>query len=159
LRKQPVWIESKSVLFYAALASELDLSPLMVEALASGKVVCLPRYVPETRQYSAGQVLNPTNGLTRGNFGVLEPPTHTRSVPLKQLDFALVPGIAFDMDGRRLGRGKGYYDRLLAAVRGAKCGVAFDQQVVSEIPVEPHDILMNFTLTPTRWLVFGRSAA
>jgi 5-formyltetrahydrofolate cyclo-ligase len=63
------------------------------------------------------------------------------------------------MDGRRLGRGKGYYDRLLAAVRGAKCGVAFDQQVVSEIPVEPHDILMNFTLTPTRWLVFGQSAA
>ena len=73
-------------------------------------------------------------------------------MPLNRLDFVLVPGIAFDLQGRRLGRGKGYYDRLLAEVRGKTCGVAFDEQIVDEIPVEPHDIHVNCILTPTRWI-------
>src|SRR5688572_21363553 len=159
LRAQPIWGEAKSVLFYAPLALELDLSPLMTEALAGGKTVALPRFVAETDCYAAFQVSDPVRGLVRGNFGILEPLPQALSVPLNQLDLALVPGIAFDLGGRRLGRGKGFYDRLLSAVPGGKCGVSFDQQVVSEIPVESHDILMNFILTPTRWLLFSRSAA
>lgn len=159
LRAQPIWRESKSILFYAPLAQELDLSPLMTDALISDKTVALPRFIAETGQYAAFQVTNPADGLTRGNFGILEPLSTAPSVPVNQLDLALVPGIAFDMCGRRLGRGKGFYDRLLAAVPGAKCGVAFDQQVVGEIPVESHDIVMNFILTPTRWLAFRQSAA
>jgi 5-formyltetrahydrofolate cyclo-ligase len=159
LRTQSIWIEAKSVLFYAPLAFELDVSPLMTEALVSGKMVALPRFLRETAAYAAFQVSNPVEGLARGNYGILEPISSAPSVPLNQLDLALVPGIAFDMGGRRLGRGKGFYDRLLAAVPGPKCGVAFDQQVVSEIPVESHDILMNFILTPTRWLAFIQSAA
>jgi 5-formyltetrahydrofolate cyclo-ligase len=159
LRAQPLWVEAKSVLFYAPLLLEPDLSPLMTDALAGGKTIALPRFVRETGCYAAFQVTNPAEDLTRGNFGILEPLSTAPSVPLNQLDLALVPGIAFDLDGRRLGRGKGFYDRLLAAVPGAKCGVAFDQQVVREVPVESHDILMNFLLTPTRWLAVSRSAA
>ena len=64
----------------------------------------------------------------------------------------LVPGVAFDLHGRRLGRGKGFYDQLLAGVRGTTCGVAFDVQVVRELPQEPHDARVNCILTPTRWL-------
>jgi 5-formyltetrahydrofolate cyclo-ligase len=64
----------------------------------------------------------------------------------------LVPGVAFDSHGRRLGRGKGFYDQLLAFVRGTKCGVAFDEQIVPEIPIEPHDVRLNCILTPTRWI-------
>jgi 5-formyltetrahydrofolate cyclo-ligase len=64
----------------------------------------------------------------------------------------LVPGLAFDPSGRRLGRGKGFYDRLLAMVRGRKCGIAFEEQVVPEIPVEPHDIRLDCLLTPRRWM-------
>ena len=67
-------------------------------------------------------------------------------------DLILVPGVAFDLHGRRLGRGKGFYDQLLAAVRGTTCGVAFEQQMVREVPVEPHDIHLNSILTPTRWI-------
>jgi 5-formyltetrahydrofolate cyclo-ligase len=69
-----------------------------------------------------------------------------------RLDLVLVPGIGFDVSGRRLGRGQGFYDRLLAGIAGTKCGVAFDQQVVGQIPAEKHDASMNFILTPTRWL-------
>ena len=68
-----------------------------------------------------------------------------------RLDLVLVPGVAFDLHGRRLGRGRGYYDRLLSQVGGRTCGVAFDEQVVSEVPVEAHDVLLNCILTPTRW--------
>jgi 5-formyltetrahydrofolate cyclo-ligase len=68
------------------------------------------------------------------------------------VDLILVPGLAFDLRGRRLGRGKGYYDQLLRGLRGITCGVAFDQQIVAEIPVEPHDVRVNCVLTPTRWI-------
>jgi 5-formyltetrahydrofolate cyclo-ligase len=73
---------------------------------------------------------------------------------MNRLDLILVPGLAFDLNGRRLGKGKGYYDRLLAGVSGIKCGVAFDEQVVSEVPAGPHDVRVNCILTPTRWLEF-----
>ena len=73
-------------------------------------------------------------------------------VSLNRLDFILVPGVAFDLHGRRLGRGRGYYDILLAKVRGTTCGVAFDEQIVREVPVEPHDSDVNCILTPTRWI-------
>ena len=159
LRTQSIWQRATSILFYASLPSELDLSPLLREALAKGKTVALPRFVEETGLYAAFQITDTGEGLTPGTFGVPEPSAGAPSLALNQLDLALVPGIAFDKDGRRLGRGKGFYDRLLAAVPGAKCGVAFDCQVVSEIPVESHDVLMNFVLTPTRWLAFSRSAA
>jgi 5-formyltetrahydrofolate cyclo-ligase len=71
---------------------------------------------------------------------------------MNRLDLALVPGLAFDSGGRRIGRGKGFFDRLLVEVTGVKCGVGMDEQVLDEIPAETHDIAMNFIATPTRWL-------
>jgi 5-formyltetrahydrofolate cyclo-ligase len=68
------------------------------------------------------------------------------------VDLILVPGLAFDLRGHRLGRGKGYYDQLLRGLGGITCGVAFDQQIVAGIPVEPHDVRVNRVLTPTRWI-------
>ena len=65
-------------------------------------------------------------------------------------DLILVPGVAFDLSGHRLGRGKGFYDRLLANARGVKCGVAFDEQIVKAVAAGTHDIRMDFILTPTR---------
>ena len=87
-----------------------------------------------------------------GHFGIREPRSHCARFPSDQLDLILVPGVAFDLHGRRLGRGKGYYDQLLGALRGTTCGVAFDQQIVDEIPVEPHDVRLDCILTPTRWV-------
>ena len=69
---------------------------------------------------------------------------------MNRLDLVLVPGVAFDLQGRRLGRGRGFYDRLLADVDGIKCGIAFDEQMVNEVPAGPPDVRLNFILTPTR---------
>jgi 5-formyltetrahydrofolate cyclo-ligase len=152
LRTQPVWSDAKSVLFFASLADEPDLWPLLIEALAAGKTVCLPRYVSGSEGYVACQVRDIHQDLVRGKFGIREPLPSCTEVPLNRLDLVLVPGVAFDARGARLGRGKGFYDRLLADVRGTKCGVAFEEQIVDAVPVGPLDIRLNCILTPTRWI-------
>jgi len=153
LAEQPVWRTAQSILFYAPTDSEPDLWPLALEALIMGRQVVLPRHSPDTDSYVTCLVQEPSRGLQLGRFGILEPAAHCPVFNVKQLDLALVPGIGFTLAGGRLGRGKGYFDRLLAEVPGFKCGVAFDCQVTAEIPLEPHDVRLNCILTPTRWHV------
>jgi 5-formyltetrahydrofolate cyclo-ligase len=152
LARQQVWWETKVVLFYAALPDEIDLGPLLEQALAEGKAVALPRYTAETGIYEACQIENYARDCAPGKFGIIEPAARCPKFALNRLDLALVPGVGFDAAGHRLGRGKGYYDRLLAHVPGNRCGVAFDEQMTSEIPTEAHDITLDYIITPTQWL-------
>lgn len=156
LRRQTAWQHAQAVLFYAGLPEELDVSPLLQEALQAGKAIALPRFVSQAGTYQAFAVSDLKRDCVPGKFGIAEPGAHCLSVPLKNLDLVLVPGLGFDVSGRRLGRGQGFYDRLAAGIAGTKCGVAFDQQVVAQIPAERHDVSMNFILTPTRWLEVSR---
>jgi 5-formyltetrahydrofolate cyclo-ligase len=130
----------------------VNLSPLIDAALKAEKVVLLPRFVAAKGTYEAVCVSHFERDCAPGKFGIAEPKAHCEAFPLKNLDLALAPGLGFDLAGHRLGRGQGFYDRLLAQIAGAKCGVAFDSQIMGEIPAEGHDIHMNFILTPTRWL-------
>jgi len=155
LRRQAIWKAARSVLFYSPIAGELDLTPLIQTALEAGKVVLLPRYDAKAGSYEAVRVAGLKADCAPGKFGIAEPGAHCPAYPLKSLDLALAPGLGFDLAGRRLGRGRGFYDRLLAQVAGAKCGVAFDQQIVGEIPAEGHDVPVDFILTPTRWLTIN----
>src|SRR5882724_2970544 len=125
-----------TILFFAPLPDEPDLWPLFADALADGKIVALPRLDPTTKKYAACQIRNLSEDLLSGQFGIREPNNSCPVVPLNRLDLILVPGVAFDLHGRRLGRGKGFYDQLLADVRGTTCGVAFDEQIVADIPME-----------------------
>jgi 5-formyltetrahydrofolate cyclo-ligase len=152
MEQQRVWQEAQAVLLFAPLPDELDVWPLVGAALASGKQVALPRYASAASEYIACWVREPEKDLEVGQYGIREPNERCAIAPLLRLDFILVPGVAFDLHGRRLGRGRGHYDRVLAAARGTTCGVAFDEQIVREVPVEPHDIHLNCILTPTRWI-------
>jgi len=152
LTAQPIWKRAQSVLLFAPLPEELDVWPLLAEALAAGKRVALLRFEPESKTYAARQIENPDTDLLVGHFGIREPKEQCARLSSNGVELILVPGVAFDLQGRRLGRGKGYYDRLLAVMRGARCGVAFDQQLAPEIPVGAHDAKMNCLLTPTRWV-------
>jgi 5-formyltetrahydrofolate cyclo-ligase len=158
LSAQPLWREARSILLYAPMAEELDVWPLLGQALAAGKTVGLPRFDPGAGRYLACQVRDPEQDIRIGHYGIREPAWHGAGFLLNRLDLILVPGVAFDLQGRRLGRGKGYYDQLLAALRGVTCGVAFDQQIVDAIPVVAHDVRVNCILTPTRWCSCGRGA-
>jgi 5-formyltetrahydrofolate cyclo-ligase len=151
LERQAVWRSAKAILFYAPLADELDLWRLLEDSLAAGKTVALPRFQPEQGDYVACHITQVGPDLQTGKFGIREPRVSCPIIPLNRLDLVLVPGVAFDLNGHRLGRGKGYYDRLLAHAAGSACGVAFDQQIVRQVPSEPHDVQLSCILTPTRW--------
>jgi 5-formyltetrahydrofolate cyclo-ligase len=152
LAQQQVWRTASVLLCYASQANELDIAPLVESALESGKTVALPQFDAKTRAYRACQITVPLSQVAIGTFGIREPGAHCATLPLNRLDLILVPGLAFDLAGHRLGRGRGYYDLLLAGLRAVKCGLAFDEQVQPEIPVETHDVLLDCILTPTRWV-------
>ena len=148
----PTWQTARAVLLFFPLPREPDLAPLLAGALASGKLLALPRFNATTHAHDAVQVRDLASELVTGPFGVREPTAHCPLVAMNRLDLALVPGLGFDARGHRLGRGKGHYDRLLAGFTGMKIGVAFDFQVVAAVPCEAHDIVLDAVVTPTRWI-------
>ena len=150
IRQHRNWKEAKGVLFFVPLPQEPDIQPLMDEAFAEGKLVAVPRYSAPHQQYIPCEI-DGNASICKGPHGVGEAAASCPPADTNKLDLFLIPGIGFSLNGRRLGRGKGHYDRLLADVRGLKCGVAFDWQVTVEIPVERHDIVLNCIVTPTRW--------
>jgi 5-formyltetrahydrofolate cyclo-ligase len=152
LEQQASWQAAGCIFFYAPMETELDVWPLLEKALQQGKIVALPRFYPSTNGYVPCRVTDPAREVRLARYGIREPLSGKEIVALNRLDFALVPGVAFDLQGHRLGRGTGYYDALLVEMRGKTCGVAFDQQIVREVPVEPHDSDVNCILTPTRWI-------
>ena len=152
LEERPEWILARSILFYAPLPEEVNIWDLADAALRAGKSVGLPRFDVHRKVYSACRIKDLTAEIKWGQFGIREAADRCAPLELNRLDLVLVPGLAFDLQGRRLGRGKGYYDRLLEAVRGTTCGVAFDEQIERDIPVASHDIILDCILTPTRWI-------
>ena len=146
---QAIYNNSTSILLYMPLRGEVDVRLILERAISDGKSVALPRYIPETAAYSAFFVGD--QPLVPGPFDILEP-LATDPAPLNRLDLIVAPGLAFDPRGRRLGRGKGFYDRLLSEASGLKCGICFEEQLLAEIPVEPHDVTLDFIATPARWL-------
>ena len=153
LSAQIAWQRARTVFLYWSMSSELDTQPMIESALLNQKTVALPRFNPAVGEYEPVQVKNLAADLRPGRLGILEPRAHCPPVEPIQLDFSLVPGLGFALNGRRLGRGKGFYDRMLTRVGGLKCGLAFDEQVVEGIPWEPHDVCVDCLLTPARWWV------
>ena len=149
LRELPAWRDAGAVLLFAPMPEEPDIWPLLAEALAAAKTVALPRFAAAFRNYRAARVQDLPGDVVTGHFGIREPAARCLEIPLGEFDLVLVPGVAFDRQGRRLGRGKGYYDRLLAEVRGIKCGIAFAEQVVETVPAGPADVRLDFLVTPT----------
>ncbi len=143
LRRLSVYRRAKFLLCYAAFDGEVESRPLMERALAEGKRVAVPVTQRGTRRIVPVEIQEVRRGLSRrGNFGILEPRLKAgRSVPLRSLDLLIVPGVAFDRQGRRLGRGGGYFDRFLARVprQVPRVGLAFRFQLLKKLPQEPHD--------------------
>ena len=90
--------------------------------------------------------------LLPGSFGIPEPDTDLPLVAIADIDVMLIPGVAFDVRGNRLGYGKGFYDRLLSSTAGLPLlvGISFDETLYDELPAETHDIKMDYIVTPVR---------
>lgn len=140
-----------SLAAFMAIRGEPDTTPFLTRWLASGRRLFLPRYMTGTGSYELVPVRNLTADLVPGRYNILEPnPTIPGIYPpftASLISLWLVPALAFDRSGNRLGRGKGFYDRLLAHADGVKVGVAYDCQLVDAIPSEPHDMRMNRIVT------------
>jgi 5-formyltetrahydrofolate cyclo-ligase len=150
LRELAVWQNARTVLLFAPMQAEPDVWPLLAEALAARKIAALPRFNPAGKNYVAGRVQNLESEIVSGKFGIREPTDQCPEISPGRFDLILAPGVAFDRYGHRLGRGRGYYDRLLADVKGVKCGIAFDEQWVSNVPAGAADVRVDFIVTPTR---------
>lgn len=131
----------KVIMLYSALPDEVPTQILMDELVAQGKMVLLPRVISDTdmelRRYTGQQ------DLQTGAYGILEP-TGELFTDYDAIDVAIIPGMAFDAEGHRLGRGKGYYDRFLARVPHLyKIGLCFFWQMVDHVPCDEHDAVMD----------------
>jgi len=145
------WRSATQVMLYMPSTGELEIKPLFSNGLDTGKRVALPRYSNEISGYEACTISN-LDDVAPGKFGILEPPSASVKMDTKQLDLAIVPGVAFDGRGGRLGRGEGFFDRLLIDISAKKCGVCFEQQLCHNVPVERHDVKMDMIATPSGWL-------
>jgi 5-formyltetrahydrofolate cyclo-ligase len=144
----PAFQKSRTVLTYVALPTEVDTRPLISELLAEPRMVLVPVVRPDGRMIWSH--LHALEELTRGPLGAPEPgPAHFRPYPPGATDLVLVPGVAFTPRGERLGRGGGYFDRFLAEHAGPSIGLAFEEQVVDALPMEPHDRRVSYVVTDT----------
>lgn len=141
---------ARTILFFAPLDDELDIWPVLELSVALGNTCALPFFDAEKKMYGARAVSKLATDIVIGKFGVREPAAGCAEIALEKFDLILVPGMAFDVHGNRLGRGLGYYDRLLAKISGVKCGVCHDFQLQENIPAEPLDAKVTFVFTPSR---------
>ena len=140
------WKSAGTVLLFAPLPDEPDTFVLPRD----GKRFCVPRYHAD-RGYEAAEV-GEADELVPGKFGVLEPPPKAHHIPPGEVDLGLVPGVAFDEECYRLGRGRGFYDRWLLALPGLKLGLGFDHQLIDRVPREAHDVKLDGVIIPSRCL-------
>ncbi len=153
LTETTAWRISGLVLAYRSMRGEVDTTPLLQIALAEGKLVALPRITGSQLQFHRYD--GESTFLSRHPFGMEEPTQSSPVVDTAKLVesgkpiLVIVPGLAFDRQGRRLGRGKGYYDRFLSASfsRVTAAGICFDLQLLSLIPAEPHDVRVDLIVT------------
>jgi 5-formyltetrahydrofolate cyclo-ligase len=157
-RGLPVAITSGMVVSgYSPIRSELDPIPLMRALAAQGALLALPVIAARDRPLGF-RAWSSDDRLARGPFGILEPlPEAAEIIP----DILLVPLAAFDRLGHRIGYGAGHYDRSLAALRTARkivaIGVAFAAQEIEAVPVQPHDVALDYVLTETQSFDFRSS--
>jgi|YelNatPaOPRAMG01_1025707.scaffolds.fasta_scaffold02195_17 5-formyltetrahydrofolate cyclo-ligase len=136
---------------FVSFGTEVPTHELLRHLLAEGKHVCVPSFDPVGQRYICSELKHFDADLAPGKLDILEPRRAAlRPVAANKVDVWLVPGLAFDEHGNRLGRGMGYFDQLLRDARGVKIGLAHDCQVVKKVPTDSHDVGMDWIVTETR---------
>lgn len=133
---------------FAAIRDEADPAHAVAALARRGKVLVYPRVSRGQPCLRFHRVLDPTE-LVPSAFGVPEPTPAHAEVALEHIDAVVVPGLAFDPRGHRLGWGKGYYDATLARCPAVRVGFAFQSQVIAEVPADAHDLPMDLLVTET----------
>lgn len=144
LEAWPPWRQARTVMAYAAVRGEPDLGAALQALWHEGRRVVLPRC--EGNRLAALAVRGPED-LAPGCMGIPEPVEGCTAVAPEEIDLILVPGLAFDRRGGRLGQGAGYYDRFLPCTQAFRLGVAHSGCVIGRVPADPWDCRMDAILT------------
>ncbi|SDE60124.1 5-formyltetrahydrofolate cyclo-ligase [Sporomusa acidovorans] len=148
IRTWPVYQAAKNIMLYLAMPDEPHLDKVISHALAAGKTLCVP-FMHATRGLMDAAVIKNLDDLVVGQFNLLTPnPATLKLLEPRELDLIIVPGVAFDKAGRRLGMGAGYYDRFLPkATKAELIGAAWAAQILEKVPTDEHDRPVNYLVT------------
>ena len=136
------------IALYKAIAGEVELEHLFSVCWNLGKHTSIPVFNRSLKTYELAEIKAQTRYI-KGHYGIREP-ENPALAPLDDMDLIIVPGVAFDTRGNRLGRGGGYYDQMLDGFRGTKAAVAFEFQLFSNIPHDLSDIPVNCIVTESK---------
>jgi 5-formyltetrahydrofolate cyclo-ligase len=139
----PEFTAAKCIGAYVSTGNEIETHGLIRQLLAMGRRVCVPAFAGK---YLPAEIKDFDADLVKGRFGILEPKTVIPAAP----EIWLVPGLAFDGKGNRLGRGRGFYDAMLRQARGPKLALAHEFQLLGEVPADVHDARVDFIVTESR---------
>jgi 5-formyltetrahydrofolate cyclo-ligase len=149
----PEFASAASILFFISFRSEVDTVPMIRHALDEGKVVCVPCTDDGNKSMVASRIFDLESDLEVGNYDIPEPKKEClRPILAENIDVVLMPGVAFDVSGGRLGYGGGYYDRFLekCGPRCALIAVAFEIQIIDHVPCADHDHHIHKVVTESR---------
>ena len=134
---------ARCIALYHSIQGEVTTTDILAASRLLGKVIALPVVCGEKMEF---HLFTGTEQLSPGAFGIAEPYT-SELVPPEKIDLFIVPGIAFDRKGNRIGRGKGYYDKYLSNIQKPIIGLCFGFQLLDAIPTESHDVKMTKIMT------------
>jgi len=148
LFEQPEYIKAEVIMVFLSLPTEVDTTPLVLRAWQDLKRVLAPKVSWNQRRMLPLEIRSLTDDLTISTMGAREPATGI-PFPISEIDLVIVPGLAFDKYGNRLGRGRGFYDRFLAHAEfhGIACAMGLEEQVVEALPVGPLDRAVGMLIT------------
>jgi 5-formyltetrahydrofolate cyclo-ligase len=147
------FLEARIVLFYMSCGSEVDTEPMIRKALELEKIVALPLVDARKKKILPFRIENLDRDVRPGYRGIREPiPQRCKQIPVQYINLAIVPGVAFDERGGRIGHGMGVYDRFIPKldITTRKVALAFECQIVPQIPMEPHDRYTDIIITEKR---------
>ena len=149
--------EAENIFIYISYDSEIDTSEIIDKAFKDGKKIYVPRTEFETRLMDAVEITSFDN-LIKSSYGILEPSIEDSHINPNELDLIVVPGVAFDRNGGRMGYGAGFYDRYFKKInkdnikRIVKLALAYDFQVLEEVPMNVQDVPVDFIITEKEFI-------
>lgn len=150
-----VVINARLIMTYVDANGEVRTREIIKHALEAGKRIAVPVCVPEKGEIMVSEIFS-LNELVPGHYGIMEPKKECiRPVDVSKIDVVLIPGLAFDLKGNRIGYGKGYYDRFLGSLESftVKIALAYEFQVLEEVPFEHFDVAVDYIITERK--VYG----
>jgi 5-formyltetrahydrofolate cyclo-ligase len=153
------YIESEVIMVFLSLPHEVDTAPLILDAWQKGKTVAVPKVSWQQRNMIPVELNSLESGLAVGTYGLRNPTTGV-PVTIEEIDMVIAPGLGFDKEGGRIGRGGAYYDQFFCVngLKAIKAGLCFSEQVFDEVPMDKDDQKLDMLITDTEVLEFIRTS-